>query len=199
MFSRLVNRLLFSLALLGLISGCALTPGSKPSAERFELDVPAAASPAVLPISDITLRAPSWLETTQMGYRLRYAHAVKRESYTLTRWVATPSEMVLQSLKRGVPQGGDAAGCRLRVELDEFVQDFTSAQDSVARIEARVRLIPSRGEGGASRRFELLVPASFADATGGAQALSAATQKWIAELRAWLVTESQANRALCKG
>lgn len=181
------------------LSACSLTPTQRPAGERVELHVPSASSAAAIPLGEITLRAPSWLETPQMGYRLRYSHASKRDSYTLTRWLAPPSEMVLQALKRGVPQGAEGRGCRLRVELDEFVQDFQSAQNSVARIEARVKLLPARGEGGASRRFEVVVPAGFADAAGGAEALSRATQKWIEELRAWLAAQPDAIKASCKG
>jgi len=185
----------FVLMLMLLSSGCALTPNAKPAAERFEINTPSASTPAPLPISEVSLRGPSWLETTQMGYRLRYAKASRREAYTLSRWVAPPAEMMLHALKRGLPQG--AEGCRLRIELDEFVQDFSSAQESTARIEARARLMMPNGEA-VNKRFEVLVPAGFADAEGGAQALNEASQKWIAEVRTWLAGEARTRPDACK-
>ncbi len=195
----MLNRFHVSLLTLIMLSACSLAPSQRQAADRLELDVPSASTSAAVAVGDITLRAPSWLETPQMGYRLRYSHSTKRDTYTLTRWVAPPSELVLQALKRGLPQGADGRGCRLRVELDEFVQDFQSAQNSSARIEARVRLLPVRGEGGVSRRFEVVVPAGFADAAGGVEALSRATQKWIEDLRVWLAAQPDAIKSSCKG
>jgi cholesterol transport system auxiliary component len=187
--------LLSSLALLAL-AGCSISPTKEASPQRFELNVPAAASPAALPIADISLRAPSWLETSQMGYRLRYAKASRREVYARSRWVASPAELVMVGLKRGLPQSGQG-GCRLRVELDEFVQDFSSANESVGRIEARVRLMVPKGEGPV-RRFEVVASAGFADAEGGAEALNEAMQKWLGELRTWLGQEAKTLAGACK-
>lgn len=184
-------------------AGCSLTPATPTSMKRYELDIPAPKSAAALPISNITLRAPNWLDNAHVAYRLRYNNSARREFYSLSRWVAPPSELVVQALRRGVPQGSDwGSGCRLKVDLDEFVQEFETAQQSEARIAARVRLSPPRGEAGAvTKQFEIILPAGFADAQGGVQALNLATTKWLAEIRTWLasVAATPEGRVLCKG
>jgi cholesterol transport system auxiliary component len=187
------------LAVGAALGGCAFNLPQKSVAERFELRVPAQVSTAGLAVSEISVSSPSWLQTPSMGYRLRFSKSSRREVYTLSRWVAPPSEMVLNGLKRGLPLSG-ASGCRMKVELDEFVHDFTTSQESVGRIEIRVRLLPPRGEQGAlSRRFEWVSPATFPDAPGGAEALNTSLNRGVAEISAWLssLKSNPATATLC--
>ncbi len=137
--------------------------------------------------SSVEVRAPSWLTTSAMQYRLAYAEPLRRQTYAQSRWAATPAEMLTRALDRAllVP-GAEHSGCRLRVELDEFAQVFDSAERSHVLIAARATLLPQRGESPvAGRDLNLRVPAEPADAQGGVLAARAATRALAAELGTW--------------
>lgn len=178
-------------ALAGVLAGCA-GAARAPVQTRHELTIAPVATSATLPqISDISLRAPSWVDTPALAYRLAYARNGVRESYAQSRWVASPSEMLALQLKRAVPVAGRGA-CRLQIEVDEFIHEFSSPEKSVGRLEARARLLGAGGTQVASKAFALAAPAASANAAGGAAALDAASGLFIAELRQWLATQAGA-------
>lgn len=143
--------------------------------------------PAVLP-SKIEVRAPSWLATAAMQYRLEYRQPAQRQAFAESRWAAPPAEMLerrlLQALSSPSSTGG---GCRLRLEIDEFSQAFDAPESSAAVISARAELLPSRGENGLARMsFEMREPASSADAKGGVTAFRKAGDRLTNEIARWM-------------
>ncbi len=119
-------------------------------------------------LRSIDVFAPSWLETPAMQYRLAYAEASRRSSFTESRWAAPPPELIQQVLRRSLSAGdaGAVAGnCRLVVDVDEFIQRFDSPQSSAAVVELRVAL---------------------PDARGGVAALGNATADAAVAIRGWL-------------
>lgn len=141
-------------------------------------------------LRSIDVFAPSWLETPAMQYRLAYAEASRRSSFTESRWAAPPPELIQQVLRRSLSAGdaGAVAGnCRLVVDVDEFIQRFDSPQSSAAVVELRVALLGPRGEAPLARRsFSVLRPAPTADARGGVAALGNATADAAVAIRGWL-------------
>ena len=133
-------------------------------------------------VGTVQVLAPTWLRTTAMQYRLSYASLSQRHGYLESRWAAPPAELLLGSLNRSL---GGAGGCRLEVELDEFIQDYSSASQSDGVIDARARL---RGDGVllASRSFALRLPAPGPDAQAGVAALGRGSRQLAAELGGWL-------------
>lgn len=133
-------------------------------------------------VGTVQVLAPSWLRTGAMQYRLSYASASQRHGYLESRWAAPPAELLLGLFNRSL---GGAGGCRLEVELDEFIQDYSSASQSDGVIDARARL---RSDGGllASRSFALRLPAPSPDAQGGVAALGRGSRQLAAELGGWL-------------
>lgn len=142
------------------------------------------------PVS-VEVRAPSWLTTSAMQYRLAYADPQRRLAYGESRWVAPPAEMLALALDRALlAPGNDGSGCRLRVQLDEFVQVFDTPARSRVLISARASLLPQRGETPvAGWDVAVALPAPSADAQGGVAAtreavhgLAGKLADWIAEL-----------------
>lgn len=153
---------------------------------------------AALPLASVVVQAPSWLDTTAIGYRLLYgpAHGANdRASYSESRWSARPAELIERALNRGLT--ASASGCRLSLELDELVQVFDRPQASRSRLAVRASLTtPSRDALLAHRSLLLEEVAPSADARGGVQAANANLQALGRELGAWLATSLRENPSL---
>jgi len=184
-----------------LLSGCATL---RHSPARYDLGTPKSGGgpPLALTLATIEVRSPSWLETPLMQYRLAYAQDTRREAYADSRWVAPPAELVELALQRRLLTGGaPAPGCRLVVELDEFVQAFDRPGESQALLEARAMLLSPRGGSLLARqRFSERQPAG-ADAGSGVAALSITTARLGSDLGTWLdrAADSPGIAARCRG
>ncbi len=172
-----------------LLAACGGGGKSVSNVAQYDLGAvrPAPNNRIVAALRGIDVFAVSWLDSSAMQYRLLYAASQRRQNYAESRWVAPPAELLGYGLRKRMLSGEAGGACRLRVDLDEFVQDFESVKSSLALIEARVQLIaPSGGEILARRSFSLSRPAESADAAGGATALAMAVEALAAELHDWL-------------
>ncbi len=141
-----------------------------------------------IPITDMEVLAPSWLSSSAMQYRYA-ANALERRTYANSRWVGIPAEMVQLVIERVVKTrpAPDGSGCRLRIDLDEFIQRFTNAQASVGHVELRGSLLAPRTEAlVAEKIFTVEVPAPSADAEGGVVALRSGVNQVAVEVAQWL-------------
>ncbi|MGL1833793.1 ABC-type transport auxiliary lipoprotein family protein [Rhodocyclaceae bacterium SMB388] len=138
----------------------------------------------------VEVRAPTWLANSAMHYRLDYVAPASREVFAESRWAGHPSEMLQRLLTARLGAGRSGSGaCRLRVDLDEFVQAFASSGQSQAEVHARVALIAPREETVlASRRIVVTVPAPTPDARGGVFAHRDGSRQLVAEIATWLGT-----------
>ena len=188
-----------------LLSGCA---GVIPlGAMRYDLGPSTLASVphADLLLRSVELRAPSWLASTAMQYRLAYGAVARREAYRDSRWAAPPAELLEHFLKRRMLADEariQASGCRLRVELGEFVQVFSAPGSSDALLEINAALFAPRGDILLARHaFKKSVPAG-ADARAGAAAFAAATAELGDDLASWLAEQARETPDLiprCRG
>lgn len=173
-----------------IVAACGSLPGAPRPAQVYDLGAAPVSHAETGLEGSVQVLAPSWLRSTAMQYRLSYADADQRNSYLESRWAAPPAELMLNVLSRSL---GGAGPCRLELDLDEFIQDYSSAGRSDGLIEARGRL---RGGGAvlASRMFSLRLPASSPDAQGGVAALGRGTRQLAGELELWLKDLSQDDR-----
>lgn len=189
--ARHCRALLLPLA-LGLAGCTALGTAPKPMAV-YDLGViepaPSANAPAPAP-AQIALRAPSWLDTSAMQYRLAWDQPLRRRAFADNRWAAPPAEMLARALERSLRHPGAARStCRLAVELDEFVQVFDSVERSRVELVVRASWQPPRGEAALARtELRVVRDAASADPEGGVSAYRAASEALAAELGAWLKT-----------
>jgi len=187
--------LLLSVALL---SACAGLPERAPAPLRYDFGPAAAASqPAAgtRPLLALRVQASPALDSPAMLYRLAYADAQQLRAYSQARWAMVPAELLQQRLREGLgrqyvlPPTGDAAPRLLHIELEEFSQLFSSADQSAGLLRLRASLL-QRTAGGeqllAQRELQLQQPAASADAAGGVRALGAATDAAVTELVQWL-------------
>lgn len=188
-----------------VLAACAGAPGKEPA--RFDLGAVAGdwRSPGFI-LRTVEVQGPSWLGTSAMQYRLAYAEGTRRQSYGESRWVAPPTELLEQALRARIAATESTrtdAGCRLRVDLDEFIQRFDAPADSRLVVEARATLLAARGDGLLGRRaFAVAQPAITADARGGAAAAAVAVQAVTRDLNGWLAGLARETPAIierCRG
>lgn len=183
------------------LAGCSSLVSQAPAMAHYDLgpggletrhDAPAAARrQGGLSLARVEVMAPPWLESSAMQYRLEASDPARRRAYALSRWVAPPPALLDQVLTRSLGSSGavgvGGAGCRLRVELDEFIQRFDAAGQSYAELLVRAQLLPERAGGTlAARAFDISVAAPSADAPGGVHAHRAASQELARALADWL-------------
>jgi len=189
-------KLLLTLLASALLAGCVGNVRQGDVA-RYDLgEVPFEWRDPGFPVQGVSVQAPSWLGTTAMHYRLSYAEVARRETYAESRWVAAPGQLLETALNRRIG-ASLSRGCRVSLELDEWVQQFDGPQSSRTRLHIRAALLPAHGEGALARQvFSVDAPASTADAGGGVKAASVAVASLAGELGGWLDKVHKASPAL---
>ena len=203
-------RLLIAAACALALCGCASKKGEPTTQFDFGPALSAAVAPATpaaqasplgaVVITDVT--GSSALDNERMFYRLSYADAQEARSYANSRWSASPLQLLTQRLKTRIGQAGakvlsetDAsAGIPiLRVDVDDFIQDFSGAGQSsgVVAVRASVFQVHALVD---QKTFVRRTSATSADAPGGARALAASTDGVAADIAAWLGTLNLARR-----
>jgi len=151
------------------------------------------AMPAIV-VADVS--GPASLDSQRMTYRLMYADARQSRPYAYNTWSATPLQLMSQRVKARIAQAGvkvvsttDSAGGLplLRLEADEFSQNFDSATQSSASITLRASIFRNHKLVD-QRTFTRSARAPSADPAGGASALAESTDGIAADILAWLAT-----------
>lgn len=181
-----------TVVLLTTLSGCAALVTPPPALTTYDLGEVFIATPGATRIvpDSVEVRAPSWLSSTAMQYRLDYVTPASREVFTQSRWAGYPSEMLQRLLSSTlVSSAARSGGCRLSVDLDEFVQRFASPAQSQSALAARVSLIAPRDNLTLARQtFVVAVDAPTADARGGVVAHRLAARTLAGDIGTWLDT-----------
>lgn len=146
----------------------------------------------------LDVRAPAWLDTPGIAYRLTYEDPLRWRNYADSRWADSPVRLLGQQLRQqlGIMEkahGVATAGCLLRVELQSFSQSFAAPQQSHGVLQAAVVLVDKRRQVQAERMFSVEESAATPDARGGVQALVAAGSAFGRLLATWLADEPAAQ------
>jgi cholesterol transport system auxiliary component len=139
------------------------------------------------------------LESLYVHYRLGYANGQQLKPYSQARWSMSPGQLIRQRLNeqlgrsRAMLNPGESglagvdAPATLRIDLEEFSHLFLTPTQSVGLIRLRATLIqPSKTPRVVQRSVVVQRPAPRADALGGVQALTAATDAAVLEIDNWL-------------
>jgi cholesterol transport system auxiliary component len=154
----------------------------------------AAARPALpaLIVADVT--GPAWLDHQVMAYRLVYADPLQARPYATSHWSTTPLQLLSARIKSRIAQAGvkvlsvtDAAAgvTLLRIEADDFSQNFDSATQSRGQLTLRASIFQGRKLID-QKTFSHVTPAATPDAAGGVRALASATDAVASEIIGWL-------------
>lgn len=203
----MMRRLFFPLVLL--VAGCSSILPDKPVREimyDFGPGLAADAAPALptgAPLVLPEVEVSGSLDGPAMLYRLGYDDPNRLWPYAYARWSAPPGQLLRQRLRESLgrtrPVLDSAAAASLarrgtaapvmRVELEEFSQQFDSPTQSKGVIRVRCTLLENTPGGErvvAQRSFVAQQPAPTPDASGGVRALTAATDAVAADIAAWL-------------
>jgi cholesterol transport system auxiliary component len=206
------TRILIAAACALAIAGCASNKGEPttqfdfgPAAPVNAAAAPAAAAPNAGPIGAVVVTdvtGSSALDNERMVYRLSYADALQARTYANSRWSATPLQLLTQRLKIRIGQAGakvlsetDASSGIpiLRVDVDDFVHDFSGAAQSAGVVALRASVF--KGHALVDQKtFVRRTDAVSADAAGGARALASSTDAIAADIAAWLTSLDLAHR-----
>jgi cholesterol transport system auxiliary component len=180
---------------LGLLAGCVAVPNI--ATYDFGLPSTGKATTAHLPapLALVPVAAPSWLNGSDIVYRLSYQDPARPRTYSLSRWVAPPATLFAQRLRQRLDSVGSVVSTSdgvtaqylLRTELEEFSQVFDAPDSSRASVRLRAMLIdaPSRSLL-AQRTFSVERSVLVSDATGGVRGLSEASEGVMDGLLEWL-------------
>lgn len=190
-----------------MLSGCMSTTQTR-RVHHYALGAPVAASadhqqmaPArrgVLKIPRISV--PPWLAGTAMYYRLDYRGDGQLSAYGQSDWAAPPATLLEPLVQAALAAGGRwravvgphssaTADASLQLRLQDFSQIFASPEQSTGVIDATATLLDNADAGViAQRHFHVAVPASGADAQGGAAALRTASHDLARQIAGWLKT-----------
>jgi cholesterol transport system auxiliary component len=190
-----MKRLLITAASAALLAGCA-GKGPVPTLYDFGPMQASKAAPTmpqmVLVVADAT--GPAWLDSRTMYYRLLYTDAQQSRPYANNHWNSTPLQMLSARLKSRIAQAGGkvlsitdatAGTMLLRIEVDDFSQNFDSQQASSGNITLRASVLRARSLQD-QKTFTHTTATDSADAAGGARALAAAADAIAADIIAWL-------------
>lgn len=199
-----LSRAMLAGACVLAFAGCASQKGQPTTQFDFGPAVANGAAPAPTPVPNAALGAivvtditgSSALDSERMFYRLSYADQMQARTYANSRWTANPLQLMTQRVKTRIGQSGakvlsetDASlGIPLlRIDVDEFVQDFSGAAQSSGQVAVRASLFQGHTLVD-QRTFVRTTPARSADAAGGARALAASTDAVAADIVGWLGT-----------
>ena len=142
------TRFILAAALALILSGCASQKGQPTTQFDFGPAAPAPAraqgSLGSVVVTDVT--GSSALDNERMFYRLTYADPLQARTYANSRWTANPLQLLTQRFKTRLAQAGarvlsetDASiGIPLlRIDVDEFVQDFGGVSRSTGIVAVR--------------------------------------------------------------
>ncbi|HWV64164.1 MAG TPA: ABC-type transport auxiliary lipoprotein family protein, partial [Oxalicibacterium sp.] len=189
---RTVAALAAGTLLAGLLSGCAGTPPADMDLYDLGPLKTGTASSSLPAISIADIRAPAWMDSQMMFYRLNYANDLQPRPYSASKWTMPPAQLFEQRLKASLARAGGVVVSAsdgainlpvLHLEADDFSQTFASASSSTVHVAIRASLFDGRVLR-AQKNFVKQVPAASADAKGGAAALAAASDAIISEVGA---------------
>jgi len=186
-----------------LLSACFGDAGRRPGPSNYDftaaLTVPDSPPASRLDLRQIEVQAPPWLDTPAMQYVLAYADSARREAYAESRWVAQPARLLEEALTRRLLSGTSgipSAGCRLRVELEEFTQIYDAPGSSRVLVAVRVGLLAPRANLLLQRRSFSQSVTAGGDARAGVHAFTQATGDLGAAIEHWLKQVADRSPAL---
>jgi ABC-type uncharacterized transport system auxiliary subunit len=133
----------------------------------------------------LEVRAPLWMDSMGIEYRLAYDEPARLRDYTRARWAGPPAQLIQQRLMQQLgmrPSGQGRTRCVLRIDVDVFAQIFNDPETSRGHLQGRAQLLDSTRTLLTVREFRIDKDAPSADSRGGVAALTAAVDQLANEL-----------------
>lgn len=194
---RFASRLVWLTALV--LGGCAIGRPTTPPPATYDFGpLPVSLGGADRSNLGLEVRMPAWVDSTGIAYRLAYGEGGRRYEYGLSRWSAPPAQLLALNWRQqlGLSRGGEGSDrrCRIRVEVDEFIQVFDTPQSSRGLLQGRMTLVGKQGTVLGVQPLQQIRPAPAPDARGGTVALTEAASAAGQAMAAWLHSMEEGGR-----
>ena len=136
----------------------------------------------------LEVRAPLWMDSMGIEYRLAYDEPARLRDYTRARWAGPPAQLIQQRLVRKLgmrPSGQGRTRCVLRIDVDVFAQIFDDPGTSRGHLQGRAQLLDSTRALLTFYEFTIEKAAPSPDSRGGVAALTGAVDQLAHELVVW--------------
>lgn len=153
-----------------IAAGCATNRETAP--QTYDFGPVGQPETAANSVQVVEMRAPEWLDGSQMLYRLAYRDPRALTPYSGSRWAGTPASMLTLRLRQ---QLGNVPGakCIFSSSLAEFSQTYDASDSSRAVLHVHGVLAATGAQGQRlQKEFRLQAKAPTPDAAGGAAAFS---------------------------
>ncbi len=151
----------------------------------------------------LEVRAPLWMDSMGIEYRLAYDEPARLRDYTRARWAGPPAQLIQQRLVQDLgmrPAGQGRTRCVLRIDVDAFAQIFSDPATSRGHLQGRAQLLDSTRALLTIYEFNIEKAAPSADSRGGVAALTAAVDQLAHELGVWEESAwSEGKGSACSG
>jgi hypothetical protein len=179
------------LLLLFSLAGC-FTSGKRGAEKGLAIyDLGAPSAPLVevrqSPVA-VEVRAPLWMDSLGVNYRLAYSDASRLREYAQVRWAGPPAQMVQQRLIQQLAlsaSGQGRARCVLRIEISEFSQVFLAPESSKGLLQGKAYWLDSSRRQLAELSLNIEKAAGSQNSSGGIAALQADVGQLALDLQAW--------------
>ena len=195
-------RHLFILFIAAMLTGCLGGGKPKPSPAIYDLGLNSASDKTSelasrLPLDEIS--ANQSLSSNRMRYRLAYQNPAQVFTYTESRWLSSPAELLSHKLR--ALSGATAPpqqNCTLQLKLEAFDHVFESKTASHGVVQISAALLANKTHQVILRKqIEQSVAANSQDAQGGVAALNMASTQALTQAVQWGNEAAEAS-ALCK-
>ena len=132
----------------------------------------------------LEVRAPLWMDSMGIEYRLAYDEPARLRDYTRARWAGPPAQLIQQRLVRKLGMRPSGQG-RTRIDVDVFAQIFDDPGTSRGHLQGRAQLLDSTRALVAFYEFTIEKAAPSPDSRGGVAALTGAVDQLAHELVVW--------------
>lgn len=152
--------LLIPIIFLIILSSCNVLPNRAPPLKRHDFGPLPQVRQQDIATATINflfegVRAPTWLDTTEIRYRLLYQDPTRLRAYAYHQWIASPVALIEHRLREWLIKfsqeeklGSTAVPShQLNLELNTFEQIFDSPNTARAVIRLRAVLIPTNQAG----------------------------------------------------
>jgi ABC-type uncharacterized transport system auxiliary subunit len=182
----------------GLLAGCLGGARNLSTLEVYDFGLPVAglAEDSRWSSLGLEIKAPQWVDSRDIEYRLLYENPLQLRSYATSHWAGAPGPLLAQRLRQQLGLGGGSgqSACLLRLDLHEFSQVFDAPQRSRGLLQGRATLFDQRRQIIADRALSIEAAAPTADARGGVIALAAASDDLGRQLAVWLNDQEKRGR-----
>ena len=195
-------RHLFILFIAVMLAGCLGGGKPKPNPAIYDFGLVSSTDKTSelanrLPVDEISTNQS--LNSNRMRYRLAYQNPAQVFTYTESRWVSPPAELLSHKLRAmSEATAPTQQNCTLQLKLEAFDHVFESKAASHGVVQISAALVVSKTHQIILRKqIEQSVAASSQDAQGGVAALNKASTEALTQALQW-GNEAAESSTFCK-